>query len=273
MNDTATASTRMVEIPSMGRKIEIEYQCISAELTDSPLIVFLHEGLGSISMWRDFPAKVCNELACRGLVYSRYGYGQSTPRPADEARRLDYLHVQAHEALPNLLSALGMAEERPILFGHSDGGSIALLYAAMFPESIRGIAVAAPHIFVEDITLEGIRKAKETYQTTDFPARLARHHRDGESVFRAWIDVWLTPAFKDWNIEAFLADIRCPVLAIQGVDDEYGTLEQIRGIQRRAPQTQLLEIPACGHSPHRDQPEILIKALRDFVQGLARQGG
>lgn len=271
MKDTAAAPTRMVEIASMGKKIELEYQWISPELTDRPLIVFLHEGLGSISMWRDFPSKVCNAIACRGLVYSRYGYGQSTPRPMEETRSLDYLHVQAHEALPNLLSALGLADEEPILFGHSDGGSIALLYAAMFPQSISGIAVAAPHIFVEDITLDGIRKAKEIYQTTDFPARLARHHRDGESVFRAWVDVWLTPAFKDWNIEAFLDDISCPVLAIQGVDDEYGTLEQIRGIKRHVPHTELLEIPNCGHSPHRDQPEVLIQALRDFAQRLGSQ--
>lgn len=271
MKDTAAAPTRMVEIASMGKKIELEYQWISPELTDRPLIVFLHEGLGSISMWRDFPSKVCNAIACRGLVYSRYGYGQSTPRPMEETRSLDYLHVQAHEALPNLLSALGLADEEPILFGHSDGGSIALLYAAMFPQSISGIAVAAPHIFVEDITLDGIRKAKEIYQTTDFPARLARHHRDGESVFRAWVDVWLTPAFKDWNIEAFLDDISCPVLAIQGADDEYGTLEQIRGIKRHVPHTELLEIPNCGHSPHRDQPEVLIQALRDFVQRLGSQ--
>ena len=265
MNDAGTAAARMVEIPSMGGKIEIEYQWISPELSDTPLIVFLHEGLGSISMWRDFPSKVCSAIGCRGLVYSRYGYGRSTPRPMDETRGLDYLHVQAHEALPALLSALGLENEQPVLFGHSDGGSIALLYAAMFPQSVRGIAVAAPHIFVEDITLDGIREAKEIYQTTDFPTRLARHHRDGESVFRAWVDVWLTPAFKDWNIEAFLDDIVCPILAIQGVDDEYGTLEQIRGIKRRAPQAQLLEIPACGHSPHRDQPEILINALREFV--------
>ena len=271
MRDTAAAATCMVEIASMGRKIEIEYQWISPELTDSPLIVFLHEGLGSISMWRDWPSRVCAALACRGLVYSRYGYGQSTPRPMDETRDVDYLHVQAHEALPALLDKLGLADEQPILFGHSDGGSIALLYAALFPQNVSAIAVAAPHIFVENITLEGIRKAKEIYETTDFPARLGRHHRDGESVFRSWVDIWLTPAFRDWNIEAFLDDIRCPVLAIQGVDDEYGSLEQIRGIKKRAPQTELLEIPACGHSPHRDQPGILIDALREFVGKLSNR--
>ncbi len=264
MNE-AIAAPGIITIQSMGRQIDIEYQWIAAERSDSPLIIFLHEGLGSISMWRDWPAQVCDALGCRGLVYSRYGYGQSTPRPLDEAREVDYLHVQAHDALPALMQALQLQDERPVLFGHSDGGTIALLYAAMFPENVRAIAVAAPHIFVEDITIEGIRKAREIYENTDFPARLARHHRDVESVFRAWTDVWLSAPFREWNIEAFLDDIRCPVLAIQGLDDEYGTLEQIRGIARRAPQTRLLEIPSCGHSPHRDQPQIVIDALQEFL--------
>ncbi|MFT0851628.1 alpha/beta hydrolase [Achromobacter sp. F4_2707] len=263
--NTTTTTPSLIEIHSMGKAIEIEYQWLFPERTGQPLIIFLHEGLGSISMWRDWPAQVCEELGCRGLVFSRYGYGQSTPRPLDEARGIDYLHVQAHDALPTLFEALGLGDEQPILYGHSDGGSIALLYAAMFPENVRAIAVAAPHIFVEDITLEGIREARKTYQNTDFPTRLARHHRDGESVFRSWTETWLTPAFRDWNIEAFLDDIRCPVLAIQGVDDEFGTLEQIRGIKRRVPNTRLLEIPSCGHSPHRDQSQVVIDALRELM--------
>lgn len=273
MNETLVEPTRMVEITSMGRQIEIEYQWIASGRAERPLLIFLHEGLGSVSMWRDWPARVCDALGCRGLVYSRYGYGQSTPRPMDEDRGVDYLHIQAHEALPGLINALGLAEERPVLFGHSDGGSIALLYAAMFPQSVSAIAVAAPHIFVEDITLEGIRKAKDIYQSTDFPARLARHHRDGESVFRSWVDIWLTPSFRDWNIEPFLDDIRCPVLAMQGVDDEYGSLEQIRGIRRRVPQAQLLEIPACGHSPHREQADVVIEALRGFLKQVETSTG
>jgi len=262
-----------VEISSMGRTLDIEYQWISPERTDLPLIIFLHEGLGSVSMWRDWPASACAALGCRGLVYSRYGYGQSTPRPRDEARDVDYLHIQAHDALPALLAALNLEDERPILFGHSDGGSIALLHAAYFPGRARAIAVAAPHIFVEDITLEGIRKARDIYMSTDFPERLARHHRDGASVFDAWADIWLAPAFRSWNIEAFLDDIRCPVLAIQGVDDEYGSLEQIRGIARRVPGTRLLEIPDCGHSPQRDQPQAVIDGLRGFLADIGATSG
>lgn len=261
----STQAPSSVQIRSMGRLIDIEYQWIAPERTDRPVIVFLHEGLGSISMWRDWPALVCAAAGCRGLMYSRYGYGRSTPRPRDEPRGTDYLHVQAHDALPALLTALGLANEQTILFGHSDGGTIALLYAALFPDSPLAIAVAAPHIFVEDITLQGIREARDAYRSTDFPARLARHHIDGDSVFEAWVDVWLSPQFRDWNIEAFLDDIRCPVLAIQGINDEYGTLEQIRGIARRVPGTRLLEIPDCGHSPQRDQPDAVIKGLRNFL--------
>lgn len=267
MNDLIrTAETpALVQIESMGRKIDIEYQWIAPERNDRDLIIFLHEGLGSISMWRDWPAQVCAATGCRGLVYSRYGYGKSTPRPHDEARPADYLHIQAHDALPALLRALGLENEHPILFGHSDGGSIALLYAALFPDAVRAIAVAAPHIFVEEVTLEGIRKARGIYQSTDFPARLARHHLDGDSVFHAWVDVWLSAPFRSWNIEAFLDDITCPVLAIQGIDDEYGTLEQIRGIARRVKGTRLLEIPACGHSPQRDQSQAVIDGLRAYL--------
>ncbi len=269
MNDVRTAQApSIMEISSMGRRIEIEYQWIAPERRDRELIIFLHEGLGSISMWRDWPAQVCAATGCRGLVYSRYGYGNSTPRPRDEPRPVDYLHVQAHDTLPALRQALRLEEERPILFGHSDGGSIALLHAAMFPDSVRAIAVAAPHIFVEDVTLEGIRKARALYQSTEVPARLAKHHIDGDSVFYAWVDVWLSPEFRNWNIEAFLNDITCPVLAIQGIDDEYGTLEQIRGIARRVEGTRLLEIPACGHSPHRDQPQAVIDGLRRFLADI-----
>lgn len=265
------ASTDTIEhitIPALGRMIDIEYQWIAPERLDRPLIVFLHEGLGSVSMWRDWPARVCAATGCRGLVFSRYGYGRSTLRPRDEARGVDYLHVQAQEALPALFEALNLQDENPILFGHSDGGSIALLYAAMFPGQPRAIAVAAPHIFVEDITVEGIRKARDDYLSSDFPARLARHHIDGESVFWAWVDIWLTPEFRAWNIEECLGAIRCPVLAIQGIDDEYGTLEQIRGIARRVPDTRLLEISDCGHSPHRDQPQAVIDGLKGFLKEI-----
>lgn len=250
------------------KNIELEYQWINPELTDSDLVIFLHEGLGSISMWRDWPEKLCQAAQCRGLVFSRYGYGQSTPRYADDIRTPAYLHTEAEQALPAFLQAMGLEQERPVLFGHSDGGSIALIYAALYPDRVKAIAVAAPHIFVEDITLDGIAKAREIARTTDLIQKLGRHHRDPASVFDSWNNTWLKTEFKAWNIEDLLSQIQCPILAIQGEGDEYGTLEQIRGIKRLAPQAQLCEIPDCGHSPHRDQPDVLIKAVVDLLTDL-----
>jgi pimeloyl-ACP methyl ester carboxylesterase len=256
----------LVSIHSMGRPMDIECLWVAPEKSDGDLIVFLHEGLGSISMWRDWPAQVCAAANCRGLVFSRYGYGQSTARPLSEARPITYLHTQAQDALPKLFDALGMAHERPVLFGHSDGGSIALLYAATYPDRVKAIAVAAPHIFVEDVTIEGIRQAREVYLSTDLASKLGRHHKDVDSVFWSWNDVWLQPEFRAWNIESVIEKIQCPVLAIQGEGDEYGTLEQIRGIKRLAPHTELCIIPDCGHSPHRDQPQVVISALTSFLK-------
>lgn len=257
-----------VVIRRASRDITLEYQLINAEQTAAPLLIFLHEGLGSVSMWRDWPEQVCLTLQCRGLVYSRYGYGQSTARLPGEPRPIHYLHDEADHDLPALLAALGLEDEKPILYGHSDGGTIALIYAAHFPERVSAIAVAAPHYFVEDITIQGIADAKTIYESTDMKVRLGRHHRDPDSVFRSWNDVWLSPEFRPWNIESLLNRIQCPVLAIQGKDDEYGTLEQIRGIQRHAPQTRLCIIPDCGHSPHRDAPDTVIRELGILINSL-----
>lgn len=261
----ASATHPTIQIQRAGQPVHIEYQWIDAPDTQAPLLIFLHEGLGSISTWRDWPRQVCQQLGCRGLVTSRYGYGQSTPRTPDEPRDLQYLHQEAEQDLPAVLDALGLAQERPFLYGHSDGGSIALLYAAAFPERVAAIAVAAPHIFVEDMTVQGIHVANEAYRTTNMKQRLGRHHRDPDSVFFSWSDTWLTPAFRDWNIEADVANIQCPVLAIQGKQDEYGTLEQIRGIQRLTRHTDLLVLDDCRHVPHRDQPQAVIDGLKGLI--------
>lgn len=267
-SQAVSSSPLIVGIQALGRPLRIECRWIAPHKADRPLIVFLHEGLGSVAMWKDWPAQVCDALDCRGLMFSRYGYGASTPRPHDEQWPTDYLQHQAGEALPALFDALGLQDERPVLFGHSDGGSIALLYAALHPARVAGIAVAAPHIFVEDVTVENIRKARQVYLETDLREKLSRYHDDPDSAFWAWNDTWLRPDFRSWNIEACLDKIECPILAMQGLDDHYGTLEQIRGIQRRAPQTQLLEISDCGHSPHKDQPQVVIEALGRFVARL-----
>jgi pimeloyl-ACP methyl ester carboxylesterase len=246
------------------RPVRIEHQWLGRERADRPLVVFLHEGLGSMSMWKDFPQRLCDAASLRGLVYSRPGYGRSTPRSPDERWGLDFMHRQAHEVLPALLRVLRV-DQPPWLFGHSDGGSIALLYAARFPGAVAGLVLLAPHIFVEPVSVSSIQQARQAYRETDLRQRLARHHDDADSAFWGWNDIWLDPGFSRWNIEAELASIDCPLMAIQGVDDEYGTLGQVRGIARQLPQTRLLEWPDCGHSPHRDQPVRLIDEVTRFI--------
>ncbi len=255
-----------------GRPVRVEYRWLrphTPPATDAPrpLIVFLHEGLGSLSMWKDWPQRLCDAAGCDGLVYSRPGYGRSTPRAADERWRPDFMHRQAHEVLPALLAALQVgARGQPLwLLGHSDGGSIALLYAARHGAGLAGVIVMAPHIVVEPVTLASIEQARVAYRDTDLRARLARYHDDPDSAFRGWNDIWLDPEFAAWDIRDEIAGIGCPLLAIQGEDDEYGTLEQIRGIARRVPQTRLLALPACRHSPHRDQPDALTAGIRQFL--------
>jgi len=262
-----TQELAFVDIDWQGRAVRIEHQWLNAHWVDAPLFVFLHEGLGSVAMWRDYPQQLCNALGIRGLVYSRPGYGQSTPREADERWAPDFMHRQAHEVLPALLKAL-CVQEAPWLFGHSDGGSIALLYATRQPTA--GIIILAPHIMVEDISVSSIAQAKAAYESTDLRQRLARYHADVDSAFWGWNRIWLAPEFRSWSIEHELATITCPVLAIQGVDDEYGSLAQIRNIQRHVPHTQLLELPHCGHSPHRDQPQALTQACLNFLRAATR---
>ena len=267
-------SPEFVEIAWQGRPVRIEHEWIARERRRAPLMVFLHEGLGSLSMWKDFPQQLCKALHCRGLVYSRPGYGRSTPRAAEEAWGLDFMHRQAHEVLPALLKALDIdpARDKPWLFGHSDGASIALLYAARFTQQLAGTIVLAPHIRVEDLSVTSIEGARQAYLHTDLRERLARYHDDPDSAFWGWNRIWLHPPFKDWSIEAEISAITCPLLAVQGLDDEYGTLEQIRGIARRVPQTRLLELADCGHSPHRDQPGALIEVAGKFFRSHIPRG-
>lgn len=257
-----------VEMDWGGRSVRIEHQWLRREDAHAPLLVFLHEGLGSVSMWRDFPAILCKVLGCRGLVYSRPGYGQSTPRASEEHWGCDFMHRQASEVLPALLDALDIdaTSDKLWLLGHSDGGSIALLFAAMFPTHLRGCIVLAPHILVEDVSVSSIAQTRTAYLETDLRKKMARHHADPDSAFWGWNDIWLHPDFRNWRIDRELTTITCPLLAIQGANDEYGTLEQVRGIARIAPQSHVVELADCGHSPHRDQSDRLIKTVQDFFQ-------
>ena len=252
-----------VHIDWQGRNVRIEHRWLNAHLADAPLLVFLHEGLGSVAMWRDYPQHLCDALGVRGLVYSRPGYGQSTAREANEHWAPDFMHRQAHEVLPALLQALDV-RDAPWIFGHSDGGSIALLYATR--HKVAGVMVMAPHIMVEDISITSIALAKQAYETTDLRQRLTRYHADVDSAFWGWNRIWLAPEFRNWSIETELSTLTCPVLAIQGIQDEYGTLAQIRDIQRHVAHTQLLELADCGHAPHRDQPQTLTQACLTFFQ-------
>jgi pimeloyl-ACP methyl ester carboxylesterase len=254
-----------VEIEWRGRPVRIEHDWIAPERQDAPLLVFLHEGLGSLAMWKDFPRALCNAAGVRGLVYSRPGYGRSTPRAADDFWDVDFLHRQAHEVLPALLGALNVAAP-PWLLGHSDGASIALLYAARRP--VAGAIVMAPHIMVEDLSIASIEKARAAYGDTDLRQRLAKYHDDPDSAFWGWNRAWLQPAFRPWTIEDEIGAITCPLLALQGVDDEYGTLAQIHRIAQRVPQTELRAIADCGHSPHRDQSAAVIAATTTFIHRL-----
>lgn len=259
-------------VPGAPRPLTIEYQWLNADAPASaPLLVFLHEGLGSISMWRDFPQKLCEAGGFRGLVYSRPGYGRSSPRPRDERWAPSFMHDQAFSVLPDVLTAVGVdtSQDRPWLFGHSDGGSIALLHASRFPKRVAGAMVLAPHLFVEDISVDSIAKVREVYGQPGLREKLARHHADVDSAFWGWNDIWLDPAFRIWNIEREVAQIQCPVLAVQGVDDEYGTMRQVDRIAELVPGSELLKLAECGHSPHRDQPDKVIAATLRWV---SRQG-
>jgi pimeloyl-ACP methyl ester carboxylesterase len=230
-----------------------------------PAIVLLHEGLGSVSLWRDLPQRLAERTGCAVFAYSRYGYGRSDV--LREPREPNYMHHEAEVVLPELLARLGI--ERPILFGHSDGASIALIYAGAHPGAVRALVLEAPHVFVEEISVRSIVEAKTAYATTDLPAKLARHHMNSDATFAGWNDIWLDQRFRDWNIEAYASRIDCPVLVIQGDADEYGTTAQLDAIAARVSGAQVLLVPGAGHSPHRDAPELVLDRVAAFVAAIA----
>lgn len=227
----------------------------------APTLVFLHEGLGSVSTWRDVPAELAARSGCGALVYSRIGYGAS--EPVSVPRPLTYMHDEA-ELLPDVLDAAGVRDA--ILVGHSDGGSIAILHAGSSRSRVRGLVLEAPHVFVEDLSVASIAAARDEYLHGDLRARLARHHRDVDGAFWGWNRAWLDPGFRSWNIEDALPGIDVPILCIQGADDPYGTLAQIDAIERRAGgPTERVILADCGHAPHRDQREATLEAIVRFA--------
>jgi pimeloyl-ACP methyl ester carboxylesterase len=246
----------------LGR--HLEYRWIGPRPADAPSIVFLHEGLGCLGMWRDFPERVASSTGCGALVYSRMGYGASDP--VRGPRPVRFMHDEALDVLPAVLEHFKL--EEVVLFGHSDGASIALIHAGARSGSIRALVLEAPHVFVEPVCIEGITRIAADYETTRLRERLARHHgRNTDSMFRTWTDVWLRPEFRQWNIEEYLPAIECPVLVVQGQDDEYGTLEQVAAVMTRVngPAESLL-LEHCAHSPHSERPDEVFEAAARFVK-------
>lgn len=245
----------------------LEYQLLVPSADDALSLVFLHEGLGCLAMWRDFPRRLAAATGCRALVYSRAGYGGSSscalPRP------LTFMHDEGLKVLPQLLDAAEIP--RAVLVGHSDGASIALINAGGVADSrLLGLVLMAPHVFVEELTVNSIRQAQTAYQTAGLRERLAHYHGDQvDETFFGWSRVWLDQAFTAWNLEAFLPGVKVPVLLIQGEQDNYGTVRQLNIIQEQVPDgADRLLLPDCGHSPFRDRPEETLQAIAGFLQKL-----
>jgi len=251
------------------RGVRLETWWIGFSDEDAPTLVFLHEGLGSVSSWRDFPKRLTLLTGCNALVYSRAGYGKSAP--ARLPRPVRFMHDEA-ELLADLVAQIGIRES--ILVGHSDGASIALIYAGSGKAAgLRGLVLEAPHVFTEPSGLASIARMAEAYRETDLRQRLARHHGENtDNAFRGWNDVWLNPEFRDWNIEDLLPEVKVPILILQGEDDEYGTWRQVEAIRRQSGgPVEALAIPSCGHVPHREHPERTLRAMASFILKLLRR--
>ncbi len=253
-------------LEAAGRRLE--YVWHGPRPHEAPTLVFLHEGLGSVGLWRDFPEKLAAATGCGALVYSRAGYGASDavslPRP------VTYMHDEALAVLPAVLAAAEVRQH--VLVGHSDGASIAIIHAGGAPQpGLRGLVLEAPHVFAEDLGLNSIAAVAETYRSTDLREKLRRWHGDNVDVaFWGWQKVWCNPAFREWNIEAYLSPIKVPALVIQGENDEYGTVAQVDAVRRQSGgAVEALMLADCGHSPHRERPAEVLQAMRDFIARLA----
>lgn len=253
----------MSELTIDGRRLEIAWHGPPPDA--APTIVLLHEGLGSVSMWKDFPQKLAAETGCGVLVYSRFGYGKSAP--VTPPRPLTYMHEEGKTVLPALLDALSVREA--ILFGHSDGGSIAIVHAATGSPRIRALVLEAAHVFCEDVSVASIEKARDAYQHGDLRTRLSKYHDDVDGAFWGWNRAWLDPKFRDWNLEEFLPGITAPTLVIQGDADPYGTLAQVDAIARgvRGPVEKWI-VPGAGHAPHKEREAETLARVGAFLRAL-----
>src|SRR5712675_1218270 len=256
---TALASSGFLRIGAS----DLEYRMIGPAPDDAPTIVMLHEGLGCAALWGDFPDRLATATGAGVFVYSRAGYGASTK--VELPRSLDYMHIEALDVLPRLLDRIGF--RRGLLLGHSDGASIAAIYAGGVPDHrVRGVAMIAPHFVVEDVSVNSIAEIKVAYETTNLKTKLARWHSDVDNAFYGWNGAWLDPGFRNWDISEYLAYIRVPVAILQGADDQYGTIRQIEIAQDECYcPVDVTIIPGAGHSPHRDAPEETLDTIADFV--------
>lgn len=245
---------------------QIEYRMVGPSPEQAPTIVLLHEGLGSVGLWGDFPERLAAATGAGVFAYSRAGYGASSP--VRLPRPVDYMHVEAIEVLPRVLEAVGF--RRGILVGHSDGASIAAIYAGgVRDDRLRGAVLIAPHFIVEDISVRSIAQIKQVYETGELRGKLARWHGDVDNAFYGWNGIWLAPEFRDWDISDFLADVRVPVAILQGADDQYGTLRQIEIAQERCRcPLEVTVIPAAAHSPHREAAEVTLRTIADFARRI-----
>jgi pimeloyl-ACP methyl ester carboxylesterase len=247
---------------------DLEYRMVGPAPEDAPTIVMLHEGLGSAALWGDFPDKLQAATGAGVFVYSRSGYGASTP--VRLPRPLDYMHIEALDVLPKLLDQIGF--RRGLLLGHSDGASIAAIYAGAHQDHrVQGVAMIAPHFIVEDVSVTSIAEIKTAYETTSLRAKLARWHKDVDNAFYGWNGAWLDPRFRDWDISEYLAYIRVPVAILQGVDDEYGTMRQVEIAQEECYcPVDVTVVPGAGHQPHREAPGATLDAISDFANAVLR---
>jgi pimeloyl-ACP methyl ester carboxylesterase len=245
---------------------DLEYRMIGPSPDDAPTIVMLHEGLGSVGLWGDFPDRLQAATGFGVFAYSRAGYGASTPVALP--RPLDYMHIEALELLPKLLDQIGFRQG--LLLGHSDGASIAAIYAGgVADHRVRAVVMMAPHFVVEDISVTSIAEIKTAYETTDLKAKLARWHSDVDNAFYGWNGAWLDPKFRAWDISEYLAYIRVPVAIVQGTNDQYGTIRQIEIAEQECYcPVEVTMMPGAGHSPHRDAPEATLNAISEFARSI-----
>ncbi|MCC7331639.1 MAG: alpha/beta hydrolase [Flavobacteriales bacterium] len=259
-----------IHFVKVDEKIELAYQFINLNQPTKPILVFLHEGLGSFGQWKDFPIKLCNKLGLDGLIYERYGYGHSTP--LQETRTSDYLDIEGNYFLPKVIQELKLDKREIILIGHSDGASIALIYASLFSKQIKYVISIAAHVFNEQISVDSIKRLKKQYQSSDKLKRIFEkyHFNHTDSTFYAFADTITHSDFKNWNIEHYLKNITAPIFAIQGFDDEYGTEIQVDSIitNSKSKYNKKLMIPDCGHSPHIQMTDFIVFQIADFYKSV-----